>query len=77
LLATLPSTPVATPRELLELIARRSLQGKGCGLVDVSLLAGAMLAENTRLWTHDRRLHAMAEACAVAYPQPLGFGQAQ
>lgn len=59
-LSDLETVPVATEEELLELIRRRSLQGRGCGFVDVSLLASVLLAEHTRLWTLDRRLESLA-----------------
>jgi len=39
MLAELESMPLATPEELLKLIERRSLYGRGCGFVDMSLLA--------------------------------------
>ena len=53
MLAELESAPLATSDELLELIERRSLYGRGCGLVDISLLASTLLSEKTLLWTAD------------------------
>ena len=47
MLAELESLPVATPPALLELIERRGLHGRGCGFVDVNLLASAMFTEAT------------------------------
>jgi len=60
LLATLPSSPVATDAEALELIERHRLMGKGIGYFDVHLLAAVMLADGARLWTRDRRLAEIA-----------------
>jgi predicted nucleic acid-binding protein len=60
LLSALPQTPVATHAELLALIERRSLAGRGCGYVDLNLLASVLLSPAARLWTLDRRLAAIA-----------------
>jgi predicted nucleic acid-binding protein len=59
LLAELPSASVATDVEVMDLIERRSLAGRGIGFVDAHLLASAML-EGVLLWTLDRRLAASA-----------------
>ena len=56
MLSELNRTRVASPEELLVLIDERDLFGRGCGFVDVSLLAGALLEEHTLLWTHDKPL---------------------
>jgi hypothetical protein len=55
-LGHLPSAPVATHEEALELIERRSLSGLGIGYVDVHLLASTALHGSARLWTRDRGL---------------------
>lgn len=68
LLAALDRAPVATHDELLALIDARGLQGRGCGLVDLSLLAAVLLAPGTRLWTLDKRLALLAGELGVAYP---------
>jgi len=60
LLSQLPQAPVATPTEVLTLIERAQLAGTGIGYVDVHLLAAALLAPGTLLWTRDRRLAAAA-----------------
>ncbi|MBV1775328.1 PIN domain-containing protein [Burkholderiaceae bacterium DAT-1] len=57
----------ATIDELLEMIERDQLAGKGCGLVDLLLLASTLITANTRIWTLDRRLHALAVLYGVAY----------
>ena len=70
LLRQLESTPVATPDELLSLLQRRALFGRGCGLVDLGLLASALLSGQTLLWTLDKRLGAVAAELGRAY-RPL------
>ena len=60
LLAELDRGPVATPQELLALIEARALGGRGCGFVDLSLLASELFGEHTQLWTLDKRLEAVA-----------------
>lgn len=60
MLDELESVPVATHDELLDLVTRRALHGRGCGFVDVSLLASALLSDRTLVWTLDKRLAAVA-----------------
>ena len=71
MLGQLESLSVATPCELLQMIEQRDLQGRGCGFVDVSLLASALLTEQTRLWTLDRRLEAVAADLGRSYRPAL------
>ncbi len=71
MLSQLESVPVATPGELLQMIERRGLQGRGCGFVDVSLLASALFTEQTRLWTLDKRLEAVASDLGRSYRPAL------
>jgi len=67
MLAELESLPTATPDEVLALIERRNLYGRGCGLVDLSLLAAALLEGQTLFWTLDKRLAAIAAELNLAY----------
>ena len=67
LLAALESLAVATTDELLSLIERRALHGRGCGFVDVSLLASTLLDGQTLLWTLDKRLDTAAAGLGRAY----------
>jgi predicted nucleic acid-binding protein len=67
MLAALNSACVATHEEVLELIERHALYGRGVGLVDVSLLAAALLSDHTLLWTLDRRLEMLAAELGRAY----------
>jgi hypothetical protein len=71
MLAELESTPVATHTELLTLLNTRQLHGRGCGLVDISLLASVLLAGNTLFWTLDKRLDQLASELNVAYRPAL------
>jgi predicted nucleic acid-binding protein len=65
LLRALPAAPVASLDEVLALIERRALMGRGIGWVEVQLLASALLA-GVPLWTLDRRLAAVAAEFGVA-----------
>lgn len=71
LLNELDCAPVATPAEVLALLDRRRLHGRGCGFVDVSLLASALLGETTGIWTLDKRLEAVASELGKAYRPTL------
>lgn len=59
LLAALPEAPLAAHDEVLDLIQREQLSGRGLGWVDMHLLASARLGGH-RLWTTDRALAAAA-----------------
>lgn len=59
LLQGLPLATVANDAEVLLLIERQRLMGRGIGYVDAHLLASARLS-HCRLWTQDRRLAAVA-----------------
>ena len=67
LLAALPVAPVASVDECLAFIERHRLFARGVGYVYVHLLASAALADNTRVWTRDKRLAAAAEALGLLY----------
>ncbi|ABM40211.1 type II toxin-antitoxin system VapC family toxin [Polaromonas naphthalenivorans] len=71
MLAELESGPLATPDEILELIERRGLYGRGCGFVDMSLLASALLSDQTLIWTLDKRLESVAAGLNRAYRAAL------
>lgn len=71
MLGELDHTPVATPDEVLEMIERRNLHGRGCGFVDMSLLASALLRDKTLIWTLDKRLELMAGELNRAYHPAL------
>jgi predicted nucleic acid-binding protein len=65
-LSDLPRAGMATDAEVLRFIDRYALFGRGVGYVDVHLLAAAQLVAGTALWTHDRRLHDVAEQLGLA-----------
>ena len=65
LLQGLPTATVASDAEVLLLIEREQLMGRGIGYVDVHLLAAARLSR-CRLWTQDRRLAAVAQEQGLA-----------
>jgi len=67
MLRELESVPVATPDELIELLQRRALFGRGCGFVDMSLLASVLLSDQTLLWTLDKRLETVVAELGRAY----------
>lgn len=69
MLGELETSPVATPVELLTLLERQAIFGRGCGFVGLSLLASALLGQQTLLWTLDKRLNAIAQELGLAYRQ--------
>ncbi len=66
-IATLPQTRQASLNEVRELIEREQLFGLGCGLVDLALLASALLTPGAKLWTQDKRLVQLAQRFGIAY----------
>ncbi len=64
--ARLPAATVAFDAEVLPFIERQRLSGTGIGYVDTHLLLAARLTADTRLWTRDRRLRAVASRLGVA-----------
>jgi predicted nucleic acid-binding protein len=67
MLAQLDCAPVATQDELLTLLDTQKLFGRGCGFVDISLIASVLLSEKVQLWTLDKRLDALAAELGHAY----------
>lgn len=66
LLNGLPTASVATTHEMLALIDRRELMGRGIGYVDLQLLAATQLTADATLWTRDKRLAASAARLGLA-----------
>jgi predicted nucleic acid-binding protein len=66
-IATLPQTRQASLNEVRELIEREQLFGLGCGLVDLALLASALLTPGSQLWTQDKRLVQLAQRFGIAF----------
>ena len=69
LLEELPAVPVASNPEVLALVERRRLMGKGLGFVDAHLLASTLLVtgEAMRLWTRDGSLGDVALQLGIAH----------
>lgn len=65
-LAALPQAPTAVHEEVLGLVERHALWGRGIGWVDAHLLASAMLSGRSRLWTRDKRLRVIADELGLA-----------
>jgi hypothetical protein len=59
-LTDMPRAKIATDEEVLALINQSNLYGIGIGYIDAHLLASARLTPGTLLWTHDKRLRAVA-----------------
>ena len=72
-LADLPQAVVATDDEVLGLITRHGLFGRGIGYVDAHLLAAVRLTAGATLWTRDKRLGGVAGALGVDL-KGSGFG---
>jgi predicted nucleic acid-binding protein len=62
----LPQATVAAEDEILGFIDGQALFGRGIGYVDAHLLAATRLTPGAKLWTHDRRLHAVAAQLSLA-----------
>jgi predicted nucleic acid-binding protein len=66
LLTDLPAAREASHEEVMSMIERRQLMGRGIGYVDVHLLAATAITPRTRLWTRDRRLSGIASALGLS-----------
>lgn len=66
LLGRLPRVAVARDDEVLFFIERHALMGRGIGYLDAHLLAAVALDGGARLWTRDKRLHALAGELGLA-----------
>jgi predicted nucleic acid-binding protein len=49
-----------------DFIDRHALAGTGVGYIDAHLLASVRLTPTASLWTHDKRLHAVAGRLGLA-----------
>jgi hypothetical protein len=65
-LRRLPQATSAAHQEVIQLIDREVLFGRSIGYVDAHLLAAARLTAGSKLWTHDRRLRAVAAQLDLA-----------
>jgi predicted nucleic acid-binding protein len=69
-LADLPHAGVATDAEVLHLIDRHRLAGRGIGYIDAHLLAAVKLTAGAELWTKDKKLHGVAVQLGLATALP-------
>ena len=53
--------------EVMAFIEHEKLYGLGCGLIDIALLASALITPGCRLWTLDKRLATLADRFGVLY----------
>jgi hypothetical protein len=67
LLQSLPMSPTASHDEVLRLVESRALFGRGLSLIDVHLLASALLVPGMLLWTRDRRLASAAASLGARF----------
>ena len=66
LLQSLPMSVKAEHEEVLELLERNQLMGKGLGYVDIHLISSAMLT-GMSIWTYDKKLKHVANALHISH----------
>lgn len=66
LLSNLREFPLLTHAEILYLVQRRRLWGRGLSAIDVHLLGSVALVDGARLWTRDKTLKAACREVGVA-----------
>ena len=69
-LSKLQKIKTATTTEVLNFIVSYDLYESGYGAIDISLLASVLITQNAKLWTLDKKLHALAIKTKVAF-EPL------
>ena len=57
--------------ETMDFVERERLYGLGCGLVDIMVLASALITPGAALWTLDKRLSALAKRFGIQYRAPV------
>lgn len=67
LLESLSGFPVLTHEEVMALVDRRRLWGRGLSAVDAHLLGSVALVGGARLWTRDKRLLAACRDGGIPY----------
>jgi predicted nucleic acid-binding protein len=65
LLSNLHQFPTVTHLEILHLVERRRLGGRGLSAIDVNLLGSVALVDGAQLWTRDKRLRAVCSEVGV------------
>lgn len=66
-LASLRQSRQATIPEAISLMEAKRLYGLGCGLIDMLLLASALLTQGSELWTLNKRLGDIATRVGVRH----------
>ena len=66
-LGLLPVSERPALTEIMDFIEREKLYGLGCGLIDITLLASALLTPGAQLWTLDKRLVNLAHHFGIAF----------
>lgn len=66
LMQALPSTTLVEDHEILHFIDEHQLMGSGLGLIDIHLLASAILS-SIDLWTKDKILKQTATTLEISY----------
>ncbi|WP_028218239.1 type II toxin-antitoxin system VapC family toxin [Paraburkholderia oxyphila] len=61
----------ATSSEVMQFVEAEQLYGRGCGGVDLTLLASTLMTPGASLWTLDRRLERLARQFNVAFPKEM------
>ena len=67
----LQTVKTATTREIMTLIESHGLQDSGCGAIDMALLTSALITENTKIWTQDKKLDVLAKKLGVSFKPKL------
>jgi predicted nucleic acid-binding protein len=70
-LGRLRQSQQSSPAEVLAFVEREKLYGLGYGLVDITLLASALITPGASLWTLDKRLSELAARFGIAHAVPL------
>ena len=70
-LRRLPIPLIPTDDEVVAMIERHRISGRGIGLVDAHLLASVLLTPETRLWTRDKRLRSVAAELGIEADQNI------
>lgn len=65
LLGNLRQFPTAQHSEILHIVERRQLWGRGLSAVDVHLMAAVVMVGGAKLWTRDKRLRAASVEVGV------------
>ena len=70
-LAKLRRCREATIAETLDFLEAHQLYGRGCGFIDLSILASTLITPGAKLWTADARLHLLAKSQGVSYSESV------